>query len=106
MSNERKILPISLLPKTHLADVDASSLLALNVTSAQLGDDRDGVETCILGEGEGDDLERLSKLADAVRVHALERVGVLGELVGHLDLGCATTGNEGATDDGNKERNR
>ena len=101
MSNERKILPISLLPKTHLADVDASSLLALNVTSAQLGDDRPRI-----GEGEGDDLERLSKLADAVRVHALERVGVLGELVGHLDLGCATTGNEGATDDGNKERNR
>mmetsp|Transcript_39722 Transcript_39722/g.122315 ORF Transcript_39722/g.122315 Transcript_39722/m.122315 type:complete len:411 (-) Transcript_39722:501-1733(-) len=64
-----------------LAHVDARRLLALRMLVPQLRHDVDGVEPRILGERVRDHLHRLGERAHAVRVHAEQRVGPLGELV-------------------------
>lgn len=44
----------------------------------QLGDHGDGVQSGVLGQSGGDDLERLGEGGEAVGFHALERLRVLG----------------------------
>lgn len=63
----------------HLLDVDAGVGVTEGVLVPQLGDDGDGVQTGVLGKSGGDDLERLGECLEAVRLLALERLGVLRE---------------------------
>ena len=63
----------------YLANVDTSVPLAKCMSVTELGDDRNWVETRILSERCGDDLERVRIRLEAVRFHALESVRVLRE---------------------------
>ena len=82
--------------KTHLPNVDAGIALPKSVTVAKLGDDRDGVEPGILRERRRDDLERVSVCLEAVRLHASQRLRILRQHAGYVDLRCATSTNQRA----------
>ena len=69
-----------------LADVDSGVLLAERVAIAQLGDGGDGVQTGVLGQGVGDDLEGLGERLEAIGVLADQGLGVLVELQVQLGL--------------------
>ena len=53
---------------------------------AQLGDGGDGVQTGVLGQGVGDDLEGLGERLEAIGVLADQGLGVLVELQVQLGL--------------------
>lgn len=81
---------------TDFSDVDAGGVLAVGVPVAKLGDDRDGIEAGVLGERRRDDLERVGEGLEAVGLHALERLRVLREQTRDVDLGRATSDDEGS----------
>lgn len=74
----------------HLANVDASRRLTLSVPVAQLGYRGDGVETGVLSQREGNDLQGVCEGAHAVRFHAAQRAGILGQAQSQLYLRRAT----------------
>jgi hypothetical protein len=61
----------------YLADVDAGITFAKRVAIAQLSDDRDRVEPCVLRKRRRDDLEGVSVCLEAVCLHASEALGIL-----------------------------
>lgn len=60
-----------------LTDVDTRRPLAERMSVAQLGNNADGVQTGILSQRGGNDLESLGVRLEAVSLHALERLGEL-----------------------------
>ena len=61
---------------------------------AQLGDDGDRVEPCVLSEGRWNDLKRIRIRLEAIRFHALERVRVLRQQSRDVNLWSTTARNE------------
>lgn len=70
----------------HLAHVDAGRGLALGVSVPQLGYRGDRVEPGVLGQRGRNDLQGVGVGAHAVRLHAAQGAGVLGQAQGQLDL--------------------
>ena len=68
----------------------------------QLGDDGDGVESSVLGEGGGDDLESLSEGLETVGFHSLEGLTVLSEQTRDVDLRGSSSDDEGSAKGKNK----
>lgn len=60
----------------YLADVDACSSLSLRMPVAQLGDNVDGVQPCVLRQSGWHHLQRLSKRAHAVGLHTLSALPI------------------------------
>lgn len=83
----------------HLAHVDAGRRLTLSVPVAQLGYRGDGVEPGVLGQRGGNDLQRVGVGAHAVRLHAAQRAGVLGQAQSQLDLRSATASDQSPVDE-------
>lgn len=75
--------------EAHLAHVDAGRRLALSVSVAQLGYRGDGVETGVLGQRGGNDLQGVGVGTHAVRLHAAQSAGVLSQAQSQLDLRSA-----------------
>lgn len=65
--------------KHHLADVDPGCGLSLSVSVAQLGDGGDGIETSVLRQRGGNDLEGISVGSHTVSLHAAKTPGVFGQ---------------------------